>query len=410
MQRAHKIRLNPTPEQATYFRKACGTARFCFNWGLAEIKRALDDGRKPESVLDLKKRFNTLKGEEYPWVYEVTKCAVEGAFRHLGVALANFWRSKRGERRGRRVHFPHFKSKRHGFGSFVLNNDKFGVAGRWITIPKLGRVNMTEALRFEGKILGATVSYQAGWWWVSVQVEVPHTVAAHQGHALGVDVGIKELAVDSDGERYENQAPFRIQLRRVKQLQRTVSRRQKGSANRRKAVRKLAKAHYRVACKRSDRAHKLTTPLAVKGSLIGIERLHVAGMLKNRHLSLSLSDAALSEIHRQLRYKAAWYGGQLIAVSPFFPSSQIHNGCGYRYRELTMAERTWTCPQCAAIVDRHLNAARNLRDEALRLSAVPVVATSGHKSPVDGVSDFLRGATPDEAGMSTYAYMRVCGQ
>jgi putative transposase len=152
MQRAHKIRLNPTPEQQAYFRKAAGTARFVYNWGLSQVKRALDDGRTPAPALDLKARFNALKREQFPWVYEVTKCVVEGAFRNLGAALANFRASKRGVRKGKRVGFPKFKRKKRGAGSFYLANDKFALDGHWISIPKLGPVNMTEPLRFMGKI------------------------------------------------------------------------------------------------------------------------------------------------------------------------------------------------------------------------------------------------------------------
>src|SRR5687768_10534896 len=125
MQRAHRIRLNPTPEQQAYFRKAAGTARFVYNWGLSEVKRALDGGRTPATALELKARFNALKREQFPWVYEVSKCAVEGAFRNLGTALANFRASKRGEHKGRPMGFPKFKRKKRGAGSFYLANDKF---------------------------------------------------------------------------------------------------------------------------------------------------------------------------------------------------------------------------------------------------------------------------------------------
>jgi putative transposase len=247
---AHKIRLNPTLEQEQYFRKASGTARFVYNWGLKEIKLALSDNRKPESALDLKARFNAIKREQFPWVYEVTKCVVEGAFRNLGAALANFRSSKRGERKGKRIGFPKWKSKRKGFGSFYLANDKFRVEAHDLIVPKPGRVNMTEALRFDGKILSATVSYRAGWWWLSIQVDVPHEPPAHQGPALGVDVGVKDLAVDSDGQRYENQAPLRKAIRTLRRLSRRVGRRTKGSQNRRKAVLLLARAHYHVASPR----------------------------------------------------------------------------------------------------------------------------------------------------------------
>jgi putative transposase len=376
MQRAHRIRLNPTPEQQAYFRKAVGTARFVYNWGLAEIKRALNDGRTPKRALDLKAHFNAIKREMFPWVYEVTKCAVEGAFRNLSTALANFFASRHGERKGKQIGFPKFKKKKAGRGSFYLANDKFRVDGYWLIVPKLGRVNMTEPLRFVGKIMGAAIRERAGWWWVSIQVEVPHQPPNHGGHAVGVDVGIKELAVDSDGERFENQKPLHKATITVRRLQRRVSRRVKGSRNRRKVVLKLARAYYRVECKRSDALHKISSHLARKASFLGIEDLHVAGMLKNRRLSQALSDASLSELHRQLRYKAEWHGGVVVAIDRFFPSSRIHNGCsGYKH-DLGLAERVWTCPACGAQVDRDLNAARNIRDEALRVSSVPGVATS----------------------------------
>ncbi len=258
MQRAHRIRLNPTPEQEAYFRKAAGTARFVYNWGLSEVKRALDGGRPPATALDLKARFNALKREQFPWVYEVTKCVVEGAFRNLGAALANFRASKRGERKGKKVGFPKFKKRKRNTGSFYLANDKFSVDGHWLNVPKLGKVNMTEPLHLAGKIMGATISERAGWWWVSIQVDLPRERPLHQGHAVGVDVGVKDLAVDSDGERFENQKPLRRAMGRLKRLQRRVSRRVKGSKNRRKARDKLGRAHYRVASPRGYPARRYT--------------------------------------------------------------------------------------------------------------------------------------------------------
>jgi putative transposase len=385
MQRAHKIRLNPTPEQEVYFRKAAGTVRFVYNWGLKEVKRALDDGRKPESPLELKARFNAIKREQFPWVYEVTKCAVEGAFRNLGAALTNFRKSKLGERKGKRMGFPKWKSKRKGFGSFYLANDKFSIDDHWLTVPRLGRVNMTEPLRFIGKIVGATISYRAGWWWASIQVDVPHDPPIHTGHTVGVDMGVKNLAVDSDGQVFENQKHLRRAYHTLRRLQRQLSRRVKGSSNRRKVVLKLAQAHYRVACLRADAHHKATTQIARKAALIGIENLNVAGMLKNRTLARAVSDASLSELHRQLRYKVAWYGGRVQAIDRFYPSSKLHNGCGGYKEDLDLADRVWVCPACHKVIDRDLNAARNIRDEALRLSASPIVATSGCEKPVDAM-------------------------
>jgi putative transposase len=376
MLRAHKIRLNPTPEQETYFRKAAGTARFTYNWGLREIKQALDEGRKPESALDLKARFNAIKREQFPWVYDVTKCAVEGAFVNLSTALKNFFASRSGQRKGKRMGFPKFKTRRRGQGGFYLANDKFSVENHELIVPKLGRVNMSEVLRFDGKIMGATISERAGWWWVSIQVNVAHEPPTHAGHALGVDVGVKALAVDSDGQVFENQKHLRRAYRTLRRLQCRVSRRVKGSNNRRKAVTKLARAHYRVACLRADALHKATTQIVRKAALIGIEDLNVAGMLKNHKLAQAVSDASMSEFHRQLHYKADWHGAVVQEVDRFFASSKAHNGCGGYKDDLTLADRVWICPACGQQVNRDLNAARNIRDEALRLRAVPGVATS----------------------------------
>ena len=383
MHRAHKIRLNPTPEQEAYFRQATGTQRFVFNYGLRCIKVALDAHEKPPNVLALKKQFNAIRGEQFPWTYLTTKCAIEGGFMHLRKALDNFWTSKKGQRHGRMMGFPRFKSKKRGYGSLYLANDKVSTEGYEVTIPKLGLVNMTEVLRWTGKLMSATVSYRAGWWWISFQVDVPHEVPIHQGHPVGVDVGIKELAVDSTGQRYENQAPLRRSLRKLRRLSRQVSRRVKGSQNRAKAVLKLAKLHDRIRCQRVDAIHKATTILVQKASIIGLENLNIAGMLKNRRLARSLSDAAMSEFHRQVQYKSTWYGSLVQSVDRFFPSSQIHHGCGGRKMNLTLGERSWACPTCAAMVDRDFNAACNIRDESLRLLSVQVVATSGQKSPVD---------------------------
>lgn len=370
MIRAHKIRLNPTAEQAAYFRRCCGIMRFCFNWGLAEIKKALDGGTKPLGWMGLKKQFNAIKGDQYPWVYEVTKCAAETGFENLGAAIGNFWQSKKGKRQGKSIRFPRFKSKKHGIGSFRIANDKFSVEEYWITIPKLGKVNMTEPLRFEGKCLNATISYRTGWWWVSIQVEMAPKPDLRPQHVVGVDVGIKNLAVMSDEQVFENQKYLKAALRMVKRWQRAVSRRIKGSRNRSKAQARLALAHYRVTCKRNEAIHTMTTSIARTATLIGVEDLNVAGMLKNHSLAQSLNDAGFAEIHRQLAYKSEWYGGRFVKIDRFYPSSKLHHSCGGYNPNLTLKDRMWRCPKCGDMVDRDLNAARNIRDESVRRNFV----------------------------------------
>lgn len=368
MIRAHTIRLNPTPEQASLFRQAAGTARFCYNWGLRAIKDAMDQGQPVPTARALRDAFKRIRAQDYPWTFLVGKSAIDGAFVNLGRAVKNFFDSRSGRRKGKRVGFPAFKSRRRGYGSFYVANDRLTVDGHTLTVQKVGSLNMTEPLRFVGKILSATIRYRAGWWWISIQVEIDHTPPPHAGPAIGVDLGIKSLAVTSEGEVFENQKHLKRALRAVKRLQRSVSRKVKGSANRRKAVLKLAKAHFRVACQRKDVLHKLSTALVRRASLVGIEDLNVAGMLKNHRLAQAISDGSFAELRRQLDYKAPAAGSQVVAVGRFYPSSRTCHSCGYVNPELTLATREWTCPACDAVLDRDLNAAQNIRDEAVRLA------------------------------------------
>ncbi|EFO81795.1 Transposon IS605 OrfB [Oscillochloris trichoides DG-6] len=204
MIRAHTIRLNPTPEQANLFRQAAGTARFCYNWGLRAIKDALDQGMPVPTHRALRDAFKRIRTVEYPWTFQVGKSAIDGAFVNLGRAVKNFLDSRSGRRKGKKVGFPAFKSRKRGYGSFYVANDRFSVDGHTLKAQKIGTVNMTEPLRFVGKILGATIRYQAGWWWISIQVEVEHTPPTHTGPTIGVDLGITSLAVTSAGEVFEN--------------------------------------------------------------------------------------------------------------------------------------------------------------------------------------------------------------
>ncbi len=213
MNRSHVIRLNATPEQDTYFRKACGVRRHAFNWALARWKEARSKGERV-TIRGLRAEYNQIKGEQFPWVYETTKCAPEQAFADLGQAFSNYWRMKREgtqpklkqpRKDGEEAGFPRFKSKKRDRLRFYLTNDKFSVNSHTLHVPKLGDVNMTEELRFQGKIMSAVISYRAGWWFVSISVEVEHETPAHAGGTVGIDLGIKTLATLSNGEKFENQ-------------------------------------------------------------------------------------------------------------------------------------------------------------------------------------------------------------
>ncbi|MBI4639365.1 MAG: transposase [Candidatus Tectomicrobia bacterium] len=387
MIKAHKIRLHPTPEQEVYFRKAAGTARFVYNWGLAEWKRhKAEHPGQEHGAMALKKGFNALKLEQFPWVYEVAKDVAEGAFTNLSAALKNYCESKNGKRKGKKVGFPTFKSKKNKRQSFRLNNDRIGVADHALYVPKLGWVNMTESLRFTGRMMGAVVSRQAGRWSVSIAVEMEKPKPKEfEKPSVGVDVGIKTLMMLSDDRQYENQVLLRAELKHLKRLSRRLSRRKLGSQRWEKAKGQLERFHQRIACRRADSLHKATTEIASTYEVVGIEDLNVEGMMKNHRLALSLSDVAFGEIRRQLTYKSHWLSGRVVAVDTFYPSSRRCSRCGTINHELTLEDREWTCQHCGTLHDRDRNAAVNIEVEALRmLSQPPVVATSGSRL-VDGM-------------------------
>lgn len=360
--KAHKIKLNPTSEQEAYFKCAAGCARLAYNWALAEWRREYEAGGKP-SARELKKRFNEIKAEQFPFVKEVTKCATEQAFADLGVAFGNFFRRLK---EGKGFGYPKFKSRNRSTPSFYLANDKIKFQGHTVYIPKLGWVNMAERLRFDGHVMGARVRCRAGQWWIAVAVEMEKPLPEEKSNTVGVDVGIKNLGVTSDGQVFENREYLRQSQIRLNGLNKSLSRKQLGSRNFEKAKIKVQRAHYRVACRRNDAIHKMTTELCRNYAVIGIEDLNVKGMVRNRRLSRALSDAALGEIHRQLNYKAEWFGAVIQPVDMFFPSSQLCSACGERATDLTLAERVWRCKACGSHHDRDLNAAINIRNEALR--------------------------------------------
>lgn len=370
MIRAHKIRLNPTPEQETYFRKAAGTKRFVYNWALNRWQWAKGQGVATYGMMAAKKDFNAIKGELFPWVYDVAKDVAEGAFADAGTALKNYFDSKRGKRQGIKIGFPKFKSRKNKRQSFRLNNDKFWVDGHTIYIPKLGEVNLAEPLRFPGKIMGAVVSKVADWWYVSIQVELEQPAPKQfLQRSIGVDVGIKALATLSDGSELENQKPLRSQIKRLRKLARSVARRIQGSNRWRKAKHRLARFHVTVANKRADAQHKASYKIACTYAFVGVEDLHIRGMVKNRRLSLAISDVGLGEFIRQIEYKSAAFGGQVVKVGRFYASSKTCHDCGYINKELTLSDRKWVCQGCGAIQHRDWNAAKNIEQKALRLLA-----------------------------------------
>ncbi len=364
---SHKIRLNPNNKQATYFAKAAGTARFAYNWALAEWQTQYaawkEDNNLPKpSQFSLRKQLNAIKREQFPWMLDVTKNAPQMAIIQLGIAFKNFFAG--------RAKYPQFKKKGKSRDSFTLTNDQFAIAACRIRIPNLGLVRMRETLRFSGKILSATISRTADQWFASITVDTQdhnHLPPAENQGMVGVDLGVSALATLSTGEKVVGAKPHKALLSRLKRLSRSLSRKIKGSASRHKAKQKLATLHARIANIRKDSLHKLTTDLTRRFHTIGIEDLNVSGMVKNHHLSRAISDMGFFEFRRQLEYKAGMRGGVVVVADRFFASSKTCSAadCGHKVDKLPLSVREWTCPVCGAIHDRDVNAAKNLEEYAV---------------------------------------------
>jgi len=355
--RAHKIRLDPNDKQATGFAKAAGCARFAWNYALNEWQRQYAAGEKP-SEISLRKQLNAVKREQYPWMLDSTKTAPQQTIKNLGVAFKNFFE--------KRAKYPRFKKK--GIrDSFRADNgpDTFETDGKKIRLPKIGWIRMREALRFEGRLLSATVSRRAQRWYVSIQVEVEDKPIVRKNHGtVGVDLGISHLATLSTGEHIEGLKPLKAALVRLRRLNKLLSRKKKGSQNRQKAKMKLARQHARIADIRNDALHKLTTDLVRRFDVIVIEDLNVRGMMKNRHLSRAISDMGFFEFRRQLGYKGPLFGSEIVVYPRFKPSSKECADCGYVVEKMPLSIREWDCPSCGVVHDRDVNAAKVLENWA----------------------------------------------
>ena len=361
---AHKIALDPNNVQATYLARAAGTARFAYNWALAEWQRQYEahkaDAALPKpSQMALRRQLNGIKSEQFPWMLEVTKNAPQMAIIQLGVAFKNFFAG--------RAKYPKFR-KKGLHDRFSLSNDQFSIDSSRMRIPNLGWVRIRETLRLTGKIMSATVSRVADRWFVSITVDtqndLPLPKAENQG-AVGVDLGVSVLATLSTGESIVGPKAHKALLCRLQRLSRSLSRKVKGSENRKKAKVKLARLHARISNIRRDALHQLTSDLTRRFHTIGIEDLNVKGMVKNRRLSRAVSDMGFSEFRRQLNYKAAQRGGVVVVADRWYPSSKTCSACGHRLETLPLAVREWICPVCGVNHDRDVNAAINLMNLAV---------------------------------------------
>lgn len=378
MVKAHQIKLNPTPEQVAYFMRAAGVARFAWNWALGEYQRRKEAGEKIDWN-DLKKAFRAKIDAEFPFVRQVTKCAAEEAIGDLRKAITVYFTTKKNHPKSG-LKFPGHRKRSKKIGGFGISNDKFSVNDHTARLPKLGGVNMTERLRFEGKILSGRVKERAGEWFLTIVVECKSQPVASPCGSVGIDFGLKSFAVLSTGEVVETQAYFRKSEQRLKGLQRGLARKKKGSNNRRKWKLKITRAHERVSNQRSDFLHKFTTGVVAAFATVCIEDLNLVGLCQAR-LAKSFYDAGIGEAVRQLEYKTGWTGGVLQKVGRFFASSKLCSDCGAKHDLLKLSDREWDCLSCGTHHDRDFNAALNIELEGCRLRAGSVATSAS--TPVD---------------------------
>ena len=359
--RGYKTEIKPNNKQATLFRQHAGVGRFAWNWALARVKDRIS---KPNAI-QLHKEWNQWKKDNAAWAYDSSKAAPQEKFRDLQKAFSNFFR---GLKSGKKVGFPKFRSKKHGFGTFRLTG-AIRVENNQIKLPKIGWVRLKEHgyIPTDAHILSATVSEKAGRWFVSVQIKeyAIEPFPAPYGDVLGIDLGTKDLAICSDGRVFKNPKILYKHEHKLKRLQRKLARQKKGEKNRKKTKLQIARLHMRIANIRCDNVHKATTSVTKTKGLMAVvlEDLNIKGMVKNHCLAKTIHDASMGMFSRQMEYKTYWNGIYLQRVGRFFPSTKRCSDCGNVKKEMPLSKRIYCCGICGFEMDRDLNAATNLKNQ-----------------------------------------------
>lgn len=380
---SHKIELAPNNKAKTHFRKAFGCARLAYNWGLAKWQEYYKQGVK-KSHLDLKKEFNSIKKEEFPFVFEVSKYATQQPFMNLNRAFKKFFDDlKKGQ-----VSYPQFKKKKYNEGSYYIGGDqvilkqKNKKSNTWyLKVPNLGLVKLREKLRFQGKINSVVISQKGDKFYASFSMQISKEeynsthIIKHNNKELGLDLGLKSFLSLSNGLEVKAPKPLAKLSSKVTRLQRQLSKKVhaknkqerlqgvKASSNYKKQSLKLNKTHRKIADIRNDFLQKISSVLVRHCDFFGLEDLNVDGMMKNHKLAKQIADVSWSRFNTILEYKVNYQNKSITRANRFYPSSKTCSNCGNVKQDLKLKDRTYTCQECGLVIDRDLNASINLKNQ-----------------------------------------------
>ena len=364
MLKAYKYRIYPNKEQEIQIAKTFGCCRFVYNQTLAYRKDTYEQEKKSVSRTDCNNYCNRELKKTYEWLKEVDKFALTNAIYNMDSAYKKFFKEHAG--------YPKFKSKHDNHKSYTTNYTNGNISADFekckIKLPKLGNIKAKLHRNFEGKIKSATISQvPSGKYYVSILVETEHIKMANGAGKTGLDLGIKDLCITSDGRRYENPKTIRKYEEKLARLQRQLAHKEKRSRNYEKTKKQIALCHEKITNTRKDCLHKLSHEIVSENQVIVSENLQIKNMVKNHHLAKSIYDASWYELTRQLEYKSQWNGREYIKIDTFYASSQLCSVCAYQNTDTKdLSVREWICPVCGAKHDRDSNAAKNILAEGLR--------------------------------------------
>ena len=367
MLKAYKYRIYPNNEQKVQLAKTFGCCRFVYNQTLLYRKETYEKEKKSVSKTDCNNYCNRELKKKYEWLKEVDKFALTNAIYNMDSAYQKFFKEHTG--------YPKFKSKHDSQKSYTTNFTNGNIRADFekgkIKLPKLKEIKTKLHRKFEGQIKSATISQvPSGKYYVSILVETEHEELPQTGKNIGLDLGIKDLCITSNGEKYENPKTIKKYEKKLAKLQRQLAHKEKRSRNYYKQKRKIARCHEKITNTRKNNLHKISYKIISENQVIVSENLQIKNMVKNHHLAKLISDVSWYELTRQLGYKAEWNGRQYIKTDTFYAGSQICSACGYQNTDIKdLSIREWICPKCRSKHDRDINAAKNILAEGLRQTA-----------------------------------------